>query len=75
MDKLQNLKKMSEYRINGYDKLAFIPNKEIKTILEEFTKSDSFKETLELINGAQEITNAITQMDEETVTNSLTQYY
>lgn len=69
------LDKITKYGVKFYDKLAFIPNKEIMTILEEFTKSDSFKETLELINCAKEITYAITQMEEETVANSLTKYY
>ena len=74
-DELDKLNNISEDAVKDYNKLAFIPNKEIETIFEGFKKSESWKKTLESIKLAKEVANALTQMDEETVQNIFNKYY
>ena len=74
-DELDKLNNISEDAVKDYNKLAFIPNKEIETIFEGFKKGESWKKTLESIKLAKEVANALTQMDEETVQNIFNKYY
>ncbi|MDY5779980.1 MAG: AAA family ATPase [Succinivibrionaceae bacterium] len=61
--------------VKNFNKLAFIPNKEIMTIFNDYTESETWQETLKSIEKAKEITLAITQMDEEKVVKEFTEYY
>ena len=73
---LDNYRKIAGNAIKKFNKLAFIPNKEIMTIFEQYTiDSETWQETLKSIEKAKEITLAITQMDEEKVVKEFTEYY
>ena len=76
IEELDNYRKIAGNAIKKFNKLAFIPNKEIMTIFEQYTiDSETWQETLKSIEKAKEITLAITQMDEEKVVKEFTEYY
>ena len=74
-DELNKINAISDDAVKDYNKLAFIPNKEIETIFRDFKRGESWQKTLESIKLAKKITFAITQMDEETVAKEFTEYY
>ena len=73
-DELNKINAISDDAVKDYNKLAFIPNKEIETIFRDFKRGESWQKTLESIKLAKKITFAITQMDEETVAKEFTEY-
>ena len=76
IEELDNYRKIAGNAIKKFNKLAFVPNKEIMTIFEQYTiDSETWQETLKSIEKAKEITLAITQMDEEKVVKEFTEYY
>ena len=73
---LDNYRKIAGNAIKKFNKLAFIPNKEIMTIFEQYTiDSETWKKTLESINKAKKITFSLLQMDEERVAKDFTEFY
>ncbi|MDD6177955.1 MAG: AAA family ATPase, partial [Ruminobacter sp.] len=73
---LDNYRKIAGNAIKKFNKLAFIPNKEIMTIFEQYTiDSETWKKTLESINKAKKITLSLLQMDEERVAKDFTEFY
>ena len=76
IEELDNYRKIAGNAIKKFNKLAFIPNKEIMTIFEQYTiDSETWKKTLESINKAKKITLSLLQMDKERVAKDFTEFY